>query len=394
MRWSCFIEAIARRILALLHTMYVDGGAIGDMGAAKGSGQAAVNVNVLCTEIGTPWADAKRQHMSETGTFLGVTHDVSRAFDKQGRVYFWPKAEMIDKLKCLLQEHRRRNEMTPAQASKLRCTLQWTTASMFNGIGTAAIAPLKQRQYRDHSPWTLSYALRRSIEYFDFILDLRPKREVVLRPDVAPLVVIASYTRADGSDPPSGGYLLFDGRSGDRVGGWCVFDDDLLTMWGFSPAHRAAGANPIALCESAMVPLVLAREWRRLQGRRVLWVLDNTSALHSFVKGRSEHATLDRNVSLMNFFKLRLDVTMWLEWVDSKSNWSDGISRRGVLPREGAVSFRARGVLPREFLARYMGEDKFAKTHGFHTEAMSVDAAAWCGALLDAWRWVQQCVAA
>ena len=52
------------------------------------------------------------------------------------------------------------------------------------------------------------------------------------------------------------------------------------------------------------------------------------------------------------------------------------------------------GSVPRRTCARYLGEDRFAREHGFRTEVMSVDPAAWRGSLLDAWRWVQQRAAA
>ena len=46
------------------------------------------------------------------------------------------------------------------------------------------------------------------------------------------------------------------------------------------------------------------------------------------------------------FEQLQLNIATWLEWVDSDSNWSDGISRRGIA--------RAWGVLPRLSTAPYM----------------------------------------
>ena len=239
-------------------------------------------------------------------------------------------------------------------------------------------------------------------------MDLAPRRSVDVCPPACPLIVIASDARADGAAAPTGGYLLVDCLTGERVGGWCTFDDALLTEWGFSPGDRERGANPIALCEGAMVPVALAREARRCRGRRVLWVLDNTSALHSFVSGRCEHATLDRSVKLMNFFKagaaeatrgdaprrvsrqFHYNVATWLEWVDSASNWSDGISRRAARA-SAEVSF-LQAVASR--VGRQLGDDTFARENGFRTEEVSVDPAAWRGSLLDAWSWVQQCAGA
>ncbi len=42
-RWSYFLEAASRRILALLHAHYVDDGNLVDLALARGAGQAALN---------------------------------------------------------------------------------------------------------------------------------------------------------------------------------------------------------------------------------------------------------------------------------------------------------------------------------------------------------------
>ena len=98
------------------------------------------------------------------------------------------------------------------------------------------------------------------------------------------------------------------------------------------------------------------------ESRRILWFVDNTVAMHSFIKGRASHAALDRAISMAKFLQAGHEsgwrrasappltqgharVGIWMEFVDSGGNWSDGISRE-------------------------LGEDVFAREQGFHTASM------------------------
>ena len=78
-------------------------------------------------------------------------------------------------------------------------------------------------------------------------------------------------------------------------------------MWGYCEKKRIKG-NPIALCEGGVVPLALLHELNHVSNQRIIWFLDNTTALHSFVKGRAGHATLDRSVSIVKFLQARRSV--------------------------------------------------------------------------------------
>ena len=91
------------------------------------------------------------------------------------------------------------------------------------------------------------------------------------------------------------------------------------------------GANPIQCCEAAMIPWVLAfmaAAWRR---RQIIWYIDNTSALYSIVKGSWRHAAVNRAIAIAHFFMYKHDNSVRWEFVDSKANWSDGVSRRGPM---------------------------------------------------------------
>jgi hypothetical protein len=96
--------------------------------------------------------------------------------------------------------------------------------------------------------------------------------------------------------------------------------------------------------------MVIATLWdlrATVRERRILWLLDNSASLHSLVKGTSGNEHLCRAVELFHMFCFWFKVHVWFEFVDSESNFSDGISRElgndpfcaemGVTPRECVV---------------------------------------------------------
>ena len=66
---------------------------------------------------------------------------------------------------------------------------------------------------------------------------------------------------------------------------------------------------------------------RLLSRRCIAWYIDNISATVSFLKGASKNAHLERIAGITWTAAYYMQVDIWLEWVDSGSNWSDGISR-------------------------------------------------------------------
>ena len=72
--------------------------------------------------------------------------------------------------------------------------------------------------------------------------------------------------------------------------------------------------------------------------------MDNSASLFSLVKGASNNCILDRTVAAFHLVCFFYQITVWFEYVDSKSNFSDGVSRelgqdtwclnRGVRPYE------------------------------------------------------------
>ena len=115
-----------------------------------------------------------------------------------------------------------------------------------------------------------------------------------------------------------------------------------------------------------MVPWVLTWHAAQWSGRKVMWYIDNTSALYSVVKGSCKHPSVNRAIAITHLIMLHFDIAIWWEFVDSKANWSDGISREGA-------------------------DDTFAREHKFVTGCLPTPHHWWEGTLLDQWEAVQSC---
>ena len=89
----------------------------------------------------------------------------------------------------------------------------------------------------------------------------------------------------------------------------------------------AEGAQPIAKCELAMLPILLYEENERIAGRDIIWLVDNTAALGGIVKGASGLAVSEMLIAAFWMKAYALQVRLWIEYIDSAGNWSDGISR-------------------------------------------------------------------
>ena len=50
----------------------------------------------------------------------------------------------------------------------------------------------------------------------------------------------------------------------------------------------------------------------------------------ALVRGKSDHRDLDFLAKLIHIVLYALRVWVYFEWIESKSNWSDGISREGA----------------------------------------------------------------
>ena len=61
-----------------------------------------------------------------------------------------------------------------------------------------------------------------------------------------------------------------------------------------------------------------------------LWCIDNVAALMALVKGTSKVPSLDQMTKATHLGAFALEAQAYYEYVESKANWSDEISRLGI----------------------------------------------------------------
>ena len=142
-RFSRFVEALARRLCRTLVSLYFDDATITDLQSNKGSGQNTVNQ--LCTLIGSPFADDKKQPMQTTGTFLGLTHELD-SINSTGHVKFWARCRLHDKVRDILTTARSTEKLTKGTASKLYGLTNFLEQGIYGRVGYGDLMAVKDRQ--------------------------------------------------------------------------------------------------------------------------------------------------------------------------------------------------------------------------------------------------------
>ena len=67
-----------------------------------------------------------------------------------------------------------------------------------------------------------------------------------------------------------------------------------------------------------------------LADQDLLWFVDNEAAASAMIRGSSGFRDVDQIVQLSSILLLRLRARLWIEWVNSDANPSDGLSRDGL----------------------------------------------------------------
>ena len=127
-RYSRFSEALGRRLLFLLVSLYFDDAHVTDWSSSKGSGQQAFRD--LSEIMGSPFAEDKRQDMAPTGTFLGLDFDLSE-ISGDGTVAFWVRSRLQEKVEDMLATAERTGVLPPGVASKLYGVLNFLEQGMY-----------------------------------------------------------------------------------------------------------------------------------------------------------------------------------------------------------------------------------------------------------------------
>jgi hypothetical protein len=194
---------------------------------------------------------------------------------------------------------------------------------MFARIGRAGLAAVKDRQY-DHKT-SITPEITSAFDLLEDLFRMQPRREYWLIAQLFSRILVASdaaYENGRGS----AGFLavLNPGKLGEiRVGRVIEIPPEVYHLWGDRKTYIAQ----LELLAVFVAMVELAGLVRRSHG---LWCIDNVAALMALVKGTSGVPSLDQMAKATHLGAFALESQSYYEYVESKANWSDEISRLGI----------------------------------------------------------------
>ena len=153
----------------------------------------------------------------------------------------------------------------------------------------------------------------------------------------SPYSVVASDAALEGKRS-SGGILFVSKRSR-----WALVADNLKeaeTAWQRSEYI-------IAQLEMLMILLALLASPKSFRSCKTTWFIDNIPALWALVKGSANCEILNHMAYMIHSILFGLGGHMYFEYIESKSNWADELSRigfRSTFTARHAFPVRAGGV--------------------------------------------------
>ena len=117
---------------------------------------------------------------------------------------------------------------------------------------------------------------------------------------------------------------------------------DVVDFWQFKKQY-------ISQAELIVGPLCTALFADILRGRDIIWYIDNMSACAALIKGSSPVEDNSAMALIANLTFFALAARPWYEYVDTKANPSDGLSRGGYRDPEVAAALESGNFVKAHF---------------------------------------------
>eukprot|EP00435_Cladocopium_sp_Y103_P044022 s1093_g12.t1 len=322
-RYSRLVEALSRRFAFCLTSLYFDDAHITDRKSCRGSGQHAVqHLNRL---LGTPFSSDKCQSMQSSGTFLGLDHNFE-VVHTAGIVRFWARDRIQQKLLGLMATAESTERLTPGVAAKTYGIANFFEQGVWGRIGCGGLAAIKARQQERSSE--LTDELRQCFAILTTVIQTKPQRQLEVTPFQGRRFLAASDAALEIPKMGTGGFLLVWHSPGLqlREAFVSVIPPSVYSLW-------EPGDKKIAQLELLQVLYALFARPDKFRDCRGFWFIDNTAALMALIRGRSDNPDLEIMSRLIHLTLFALKAWFWWEWIPSKANWADEISREGLKAR-------------------------------------------------------------
>ncbi|CAE6920920.1 aspC [Symbiodinium sp. CCMP2592] len=317
-RLPTLLVAVARRLIALGCGAYFDD--LFDIAVrciARSSQDALLHVLALA---GAPPAPDKTQPPRANFGYLGAAFDFS-SIKEDGIITCGPTSASLQKLQDSVAAVAESGQLSPAVASKLRGQAGWTGSLLHGKCGRLALRFLKQRQYATDGDRTVTPSQLQELRLLVAISQEAPVKYIdILQPPRQPVVVYSDASYESGV--AKCGWVVFSPHC-RPVGQALTVPPEWIASW--EPRETQIFAAE-AFC-SLLVPFNLPHLFR---GQDIIWFIDNEAAAAAVIRGSSGSIDVDMIVQLSALFLLRLNARLWVEWINSDANCSDGLSRDGV----------------------------------------------------------------
>ena len=164
-----------------------------------------------------------------------------------------------------------------------------------------------------------------SFELLSDLFRLRPQREYLLWSGTLRRAITASDAAYENGKGSAGFLSVIDpGRPEEtRVGRVIALPERLYSIWGVRVTY-------IAQLELLAVLVALTEVAGLVRGTNSIWFIDNVAALMALVKGSSGSHSLDQMAKIVHLACFAIRSVPYFEYIESKANWADEISREGV----------------------------------------------------------------
>ena len=302
-------------------TFYYDDATQQDWASTAAASQA--NLELIAELLGYPFAVDKRQLPQSTGDFLGLVHDMQHALD-QDTIKLWIRDRLDKKIHEFISTAIVTQQFHPGTASKLFGCVTFLDQAVFSRVARSGLNAIKDRQYNDDTSM-ITPELLGSFTVIKAILASKPQRSIHTRLHIQPHMFGASDAAQEPIVGGSGGFLLLTAAK-QRLGSVFHIDQRVMSLW---PEHEVVIAQ-LELLMILQALLTFPQQFRSCTG---FWFCDNIASLMALVRGRSDNCSLDFMASMVHMLLFHLHCYLWFEWIPSRSNWSDGISRDGFQDR-------------------------------------------------------------
>ena len=344
-RLPTLLTAGVRRMYGVLCSAYFDDIPVVDVSFGLGSGWAAL-LQVLAAS-GAPPAPGKCMGPGLYRTFLGTgirLADVAL----QGNLRLEARDATRHSICALIQEALSSRTLGSGTAAKLRGMLGWLATNSFGRIGRIGTFVLKQRQYGSDPGAVVHDALAACLEFLSILVWTVPPRDIALRSSHRRFLVVYSDAEFTPGRPPRLGWVAFwslrwppraehpSAAPSAALARTCLLDTRIVDLW-------CPRKTQIFAAEALAPSAALADAPAFFAGCDIMWYVDNEGACSTLIRGASSQEDVSGIAECTHILALRLGCRISFEWIDSKANPSDGLSREGLsCPLYGAMAQEAR----------------------------------------------------